>query len=286
MSYARLVRRIWVTLDGGIGNLLFQYAAALTLLDSSQYNVGLREASPGLVERLASYVGHFDNVELKLCANGDRIGQGSNFSTVRRLSRQFSVLPLAATTKWTPSFSPRPSSIPFRVQVVRGYFQHRSWYEDSMNKVLGQLKMQAASARTVVPPNLTAVHLRRSDYVRLGWDLPVEYYSKALSGLSLAPDEPVVVLSDDHLVQVLFEEHLEKRGYRVFRPNSSSAREDFFLIAAAKNIVMSNSTFSWWAVKLATYSRSDSPRIICPHRWIDDPQSLSLIERQWEIVDF
>jgi len=260
--------RTYVSLDGGIGNLLFQYSAALRLRNQFECNVTLRELSPGLIERLEKYVG-----ELEFSTSIFRQNKGSILtSNLGRL-----------TTKWLPDFSPSEAPYPKHVCFLKGYFQHPSWYQDSLEVVLKKLNSNLKLLKNSAPENLTSIHLRRSDYVRLGWDLPMSYYEKAVSLHTNISEGPVAIFSDDQIVSELFTNRLSAAGLTIYKDDhgrSPSALHDFLTIAKAQTIIMSNSTFCWWAVKLAQYSNSKVVAY-CPYTWLPDSKSNVLIDSTW-----
>ena len=260
--------RLDLNLDGGIGNLLFQYSAALKLQNHFEFTVSLKELSPGLIKRLEKYVGEIE-------FSTSRFRSGSHFAQTSNLGR--------LTTKWEPSFSPCETHYSIRVRFLKGYFQHPSWYQDSLELVLKKLDTHRESASLHMPRNLTVIHLRRSDYVRLGWDLPMSYYDKALAIDSNINQGPIAVFSDDQMIVDLFEQRLSAAGLTIHNNAdsvASSAFNDFFTIANAQRVIMSNSTFCWWAVKLAQSSNSEVVAY-CPSTWLPDQKSNVLIDSTW-----
>ena len=255
-----------LNLDGGIGNLLFQYSAALKL--QTQFKVSLQELTLGLIERLETYVGEIDSLRL-ISSSGNRFLPKTNLGRL--------------TTKWIPDFTPCELPYSKRVRLLKGHFQHSSWYGDSFQTVLEKIKTKHQSDLISVAKNVTAIHLRRSDYVRLGWDLPMSYYEKAISLHNNIIEGPVAIFSDDQIVSELFTNRLSSAGLTIYKDEhgrSPSALHDFLTISKAQTIIMSNSTFCWWAVKLAQYSNSEVVAY-CPSTWLPDSKSNVLIDSTW-----
>jgi hypothetical protein len=260
--------RISVSLEGGIGNLLFQYSAALKLRNQLNYKVSLEELSPGLKVRLEKYVGEIEFMTPRNQRKVDSAPAGK---------------PNRLTTKWVPDFSPSKEPYSKRVRFLKGYFQHPSWYLDSLEIVLEKLDLHRHTIALHTPKNLTAIHLRRSDYVRLGWDLPMSYYDKAFAIDSNIAQGPVAIFSDDKIVSDLFEQRLCTAGLTIYNNDEIRARSafnDFFTIANSQRIVMSNSTFCWWAVKLAQSSNNKAVAY-CPPTWLPASESNILIDSSW-----
>ena len=277
--------RISVLLDGGIGNLLFQYAASLTLQEKYGYDVSLRAMDPGLTQRLESYVGKIETVAHKQPFGNNRLfsSQYQNLkwqAGIEKINRRL-------TTKWSGDFHPCEAPYPGFVRVLKGYFQHPSWFAESLNAVLEKLASERQGIQHTVPVGLTSVHLRRSDYVRLGWDLPFAYYEKSFNDNPKLLECPIAVFSDDKLAKTLLEKELARMGADIYvSPFESrdSAKFDFFTISQSKNIVMSNSTFCWWATKLASVDNPDL-NVICPEKWLPDENSNELIDPLWRKLE-
>jgi hypothetical protein len=135
--------------------------------------------------------------------------------------------------------------------------------------------------------NGAVISLRRGDYVRLGWDLPLEYYDSALRLLEPG-NIPIWIIGDDALVIELVSEKWRRQGLNVLAlPDLgiSNTRRDLALLVRAKNVIMSNSTFCWWGVVTGNlHRRETSRRIISPNRWLPLPGADSLINPSWESV--
>lgn len=125
---------------------------------------------------------------------------------------------------------------------------------------------------TAVRPSTTsyaAIHIRRGDYVsnpkyaRIFGACSPSYYDTALDLIDRSL--PVVVCTDDVAWA---------REYIAGRPDSSRFRlsdasdhfEDLAILRGADALVLSNSTFSWWAAFLGR-----SKRTIYPKPWFEDP---------------
>jgi hypothetical protein len=273
--------RISVMLDGGIGNLLFQYAAALTLRNKYAYEVTLKSTSPGLEVRLETYVGH-----KKEHPNGRNSANQHTFSNRNRFSEKkvnLEKLCSRVTTKWCGDFIACEAPYSPRIRVLKGYFQHPTWFTESLDQVLNELTATRSELQDHIPSGLTSVHLRRSDYVRLGWELPFEYYENSFRNNPSLLESPVAVFSDDKLAKILLEKELSRMGADIYESpykSNESAKLDFFTISQSANIIMSNSTYCWWATKLACRN-NPYLEVICPEYWLPGESSNELIDSKW-----
>ena len=56
---------------------------------------------------------------------------------------------------------------------------------------------------------------------------------------------------------------------------------DMYLMAHASNLILANSTFSWWAAAL----NKRVTNVFCPNRWINIDPKPNLIRKDWVIIE-
>jgi hypothetical protein len=130
------------------------------------------------------------------------------------------------------------------------------------------------------------LHVRRGDYVsdpriqEFHGTCGVEYYRKALEEVAARVTVPVVfVFSDDpawvkqHLV-------IDRRVVYVTHNIGHDDHEDLRLMTHCKHFILANSTFGWWGAWLANNPRKI---VICPNRWFAAPaiSAADLIPHEW-----
>lgn len=275
-----------VSLNGGLGNLLFQIAAARTARDSTP-NVALIEMTPGLFGRLKQYIGE---VEIPLASEFQHQIFASSRSEWEAPKRQFAKAcryvfrPLLVET--IPAFDGIPHPIRRLTHVLDGYFQHPDWYRGQVARICAELVQTRPTSLPEELPGVVAVHLRRSDYVRQGWDLKPAFYRAVVDRInSLQGVERVMILSDDAMVEELFALRVQASGLTVVDKGAfgpPSARRDFYLLAASQTLFLSNSTFSWWAAQLRSYNDPGKSRFVyCPKPWMPDGSGQFLHDPSW-----
>jgi hypothetical protein len=128
-------------------------------------------------------------------------------------------------------------------EEIRQYFKIKQEYQSNFNQFLDKHQLQKG--------NYLAIHIRRTDYKGFkvkslsgdDFTLPQGYYTEAIKQLS--PHYPIVFVSDDPDYCRAEFSHL---------PNSFFSREDaitdFQILAHSKQLIISNSTFAWWAAWL------------------------------------
>ena len=167
---------------------------------------------------------------------------------------------------------------------VKGYFQTRVYIEHLQRcgdllelnpKVLNDLTMPLVE--NLAKPDSYAVHIRRGDYLKpaISAALPTAYYIEGLRKLGAKSDSRIIVFSDspqlaeDELVSLNTEFSFQ------FAPRAFDAANSLFALSKSTNLVMSNSTFSWWAAMTGNLSK----RVCRPTGWNEH-----LMRSDWETV--
>lgn len=136
--------------------------------------------------------------------------------------------------------------------VLEGWFQRAEFYKPYRDRIRRWLEMPRQESPSSGSRELV-VHVRRTDYIAIGWALPFSYYQQAID-LIYKPGMVVSIATDDP--HDPFFDHF-KRWRTVFL--KGGVMEHFEAMRDARNLVMSQSSYSWWAAFL-----SKSQRTICP----------------------
>jgi glycosyl transferase family 11 len=154
--------------------------------------------------------------------------------------------------------------------VFRGYAQEPEAIDFIGEERLADVRQglaQHPDVRDNVPSgSYAAVHVRRGDYTadplisaRFGV-CSAEYYLDAIRGV--APERVLIVSDDPHWCERLLNTSIDKT-VQVVGPGSKY--RDLAILARADELVLSNSTFSWWGAKL-----SGAARVTCPDPWNEE----------------
>lgn len=257
-----------VELKGGLANQLFQWAT-FTFGSSSSTATTWDErfvCRPGMPQNRLIDVGIIQPSSVLSSGVLARAWWGIVSLMPRRIRGY-----LAATV---PAIAPRGTTECASLGEVcgsaawyRGYFQNPrlfSVHREVIRAALEESRL-AASVSALSSP-YAAVHVRRGDYVtvarnedRLGV-CSLDYFLNAVGYLSA--DLQLVLVSDDYdwCERVLIPRL--GRPATIIRGNSDV--DDFAILRNAREIVMSNSTFSWWS---AFAGRPTT--VVGPHPWFD-----------------
>jgi hypothetical protein len=167
--------------------------------------------------------------------------------------------------------------------LLEGYWQSEAFFPNFKPHLARELLAlppdPAANARwldAVRAPGAVALHVRRGDYVAHARHTPsyrvlgTDYYTAALARLRGRTDvRRAVVFSDDPAwCDAELKLGLPTDVVRRADPHAHVV-DDLLTMAQATNLIVANSTFSWWAAWIAT--QRGPARVVMPARWFDDP---------------
>ncbi|MEM7384152.1 MAG: hypothetical protein AAF514_04335 [Verrucomicrobiota bacterium] len=134
---------------------------------------------------------------------------------------------------------------------LNGYFQHHGWCWPRREFLRGLYRLDPEDRVAAGYRDEVVVNVRRTDYVGLGWALPFSFYEEAirLSGASR-----VWIVTDDRWDPFFLK-------FRPYRPRffSGPPAEQIRFMAGFEKIVLSASTFSWWAAVLGNPTHAFTP---------------------------
>lgn len=262
---------IVMSLMGGLGNQLFQFATGLEVslrsgaplqLDLSWFAQGLRRTPGGLILRPYDLQGIADDIP-KAGASAGRLSllaRHAQDASAWRLPRLANRLPLATHYETGDHFDPAVLLSPPGTRL-RGYFASWRYFPTAAPDMRRRLLSAASKApgaflgpQEAVDERFVAVHVRRGDYLTLSsthGHVGPDYYRRAVEVLrDLGQEWPIWLFSDDPKGALGFLEGAITVDHVVEPPESSSALESLVLMSAASALVIANSTYSWWAAFL------------------------------------
>jgi hypothetical protein len=285
--------RLVVSLLGGLGNQLFQYACGWAaaeregrqlVLDAGAF--GRYTLRPFLLDRLKVRAGLASARELEAWG----LGQG----LASRLRRRLFGPKIAEVAE--QGFAWRPLSLPRGDARLRGYWQSERYFEGCREGLRRQFaprhaaKGENAKALARIRKaggRALALHLRRGDYVSdpraaaVHGVLGPDYYGRALKALRGKVRNARYFVFSDEPDWAQAQPWLPK-GAEVMRGNPPEApEEDLRLMAACRHFITANSSFSWWGAWLG---EGPGSFVAAPKRWFRDPlkDTRDLLPSRWK----
>lgn len=256
---------VTVAISGGLGNQMFQYAAARALALRSGAEVRLDLSFYHKRRHRQFELNAFPIVATE--AEAARAGFWARVAGSRPTPRY-----RESGHRFDPTLLERALPI-----VLEGYFQSARYFEGSAEAIRRELAPPAAQdseslaiAQAMRDANSASLHVRRGDYVSNAranathGTCSVDYYRRAME--QLPGNGPVFVFSDDidwaqaNLPDV-------RRLVFVGKTAPRSGLADLWLMTLAQHHIVANSSFSWWGAWLAEPGHGTT---FAPARWFAD----------------
>jgi hypothetical protein len=278
-------------LDGGLGNQMFQYAAARAeairsgrelVLDPQPIAARRPDRRYGLTAFTTAgrLVSPFERL-LSRAATGARV-PGVIRQAVQRVSGRSWQLARdteAAAGEYCP---PEGDSL-----ILEGHWQSLRWFKDQEAAIRSDFRFKtetpaafASWAARIQSADSIAVHVRRGDYVSdaqvaavHGALLP-SYYTEAADKLRGLGIEPQFFIFSDDPDWAEANLHLPGPASVVRCPADVADHESLRLMTLCRHTIIANSTFSWWGAWLA---EQPGQVVVAPRRWFrarEAPNSL------------
>ena len=131
--------------------------------------------------------------------------------------------------------------------------------------------------------NSVGIHIRRGDYLK-NWKYcglcGIDYYQKAIAYILEHIKSPKFFLFSDDIDWVKENISPLLKGYGVTFVNwnhSINSYKDMQLMAMCKNLIIANSSFSWWAA----YLNQNNPIVVAPEKWINSFMDFRIQYKDW-----
>lgn len=276
------MRSVRVFLQGGLGNQLFTYFAAANYAEKNKVNLILdtSELPFGI-----SYRG-MELSKLKLphpyeVSGFEFIKYAPAVKFLIRLRRVFlRNFPILIHDSKVVGYDQSLEG-KRRTLFIRGYFQSWKYFQSYKNvnldtdvKPLNPSVGYIKCADLMQLENPICIHVRRGDYLRLGNEfgyLSEEYFEKSLLQLE-NPSRPLWLFSDDPDLVI--------RDFRNIKFDliptvefSLDDAESLIIMSLSNTVIMSNSSFSWWAATLGNQEKE----VLAPFPWfksMENPEDL------------
>lgn len=288
--------RILLRPVGGLGNQMFQYAAARALALRTGACVGLDLSwfgtDPERQYALEPFAIKADILDRPLKRSND----------VRLFAWVAHYLGLTYASQGTANFREASFQYDPRIEkvsppvILDGYFQSEKYFAAYRTQISAEFTVQQ-------PPSLAASHLldqiantdaiclhvRRGDYIcnskanAYHGICSLEYYREGLAVVSQGLDKPhCFVFSDDpDWVRENFRSDLPTTIVDIHRPDQ--AHEDLRLMAACQRYVIANSSLSWWGAWLGARA---GKKVVAPLHWFRSSanDTSDLVPSEWHRV--
>lgn len=284
---------IRIKIVGGLGNQMFQYAAAKAL--ASKYGVSVVAD----VSAFASYDVHPLKLSELKCDCQFESKEGLLFKILRiplisRLLLKYSKL-FDLYVERDLTFNLKLFDLSKNASLV-GYFQSEKYFDFIRDELLEEFQLQNPLSEreenvkeAIIESNSISMHIRRGDYLSNTAANAVHgvcdesYFSNALAYLEgqgeLTTDTKLFVFSDDI---EWCKENLNFGLYTEFvKPDLDRPEVDIHLMSKCKHNIIANSSFSWWGAWL---NKNHSKVVVAPRKWFSNSEkydSGDIVPERW-----
>jgi len=246
---------IYNNLKGGLGNMLFQIAAAKSLsidYDTSCY-------FPNLIEQL----NYLDNDK----TYNPKLNHSVEYLELLKKLEIGGKIPINANYIKYPF---EYLNIPLNKEdtIIDGFFQSEKYFKHNRTKIINFLNFDFIDKNYINDnynflniKNCTSIHVRRGDYLSLPNHHPVQLIDYYLESINILKEktELFVVFSDD----ISWCKENIKIENIIYIENEKDYIE-LYLMSLCKNNIISNSSFSWWGAWL---NENNNKIVIGPKKW-------------------
>lgn len=260
-------------MKGGLGNQLFQYAAARSLAFKLNTSLNIDDSfyiNPGS-DTPREYL--LDNFNIISVSHQTASWQYKLVSLIEKISRKIGFTSRVYFKKYyfnlDNSFSISFFNLPNNSWLT-GSFQNEKYFKDSLEVIKRELilKNKPVHNLAVNQPESVFIHIRRGDYVsnlntaNHHGICSLEYYQKAVSLIKESLRNPQFFVFSDDITWV--KENLNLAEATYVSGSNLKDYEELYLMSQCSHAITANSTFSWWAAYLID---NPSKIIISPKDW-------------------
>lgn len=272
---------IVVKLMGGLGNQMFQYAAARRLAHASRVSLKLdtgwfRACTPGTTPR--RYALHPFNIVEEFASEAE-VGRFAAcaqpfFSLLARFMPPRDGYLKEKHYHFDPSMlAPRQSG------YLDGYWQSEKYFDDVREIICSDFTvrepaqgMNRSVAEILSTPGVCGVslHIRRGDYIsspsasKVHGCCTPEYYARAVEIIAAKTRAPHFFIFSDE-PQWVIDNFPLAHPFTIVRHNDPDhGYEDLRLMTMCKHHIIANSSFSWWGAWLC---RNADKIVVAPRNW-------------------
>ena len=272
---------IIVRLIGGLGNQMFQYAAAKALAIEKKQRLRID------IEAFNTY--KLRNFELDYF--GIKTKKNIRYRGIFKLIYNC----FCKTTYYSEidfGFNPQVANLKGCNIYLNGYFQSEKYFKKYASEILKDFEIMLPlkgvtkiTLKHIESTESVAIHIRRGDYLNnplhnTDKDL---FYKNAMEIIEKRVENPVYFVFSDDMSWVKLNFTTNKETVFVDFNDASSSFEDLKLMSACKHNIIANSSFSWWGAWL---NQNQQKMVIAPSKWFNDEtiNTKDIIPETWNKI--
>jgi hypothetical protein len=274
--------------QGGLGNQLFQYAAAKQwaqeldcelVVDQSWFQRPLATETPRPYE-LSRYP-----LSLRCATEQEQRRWRWMHGRLARFASP--LMPMRLVVE-----SSQLSPVVTAGSYLKGYWQSQDYFKSSRVQLLRELQPKSPPSdldqqvlAQISSCNAVSIHVRRGDYVSLSSAAAfhglcsIDYYQQSIDYMLSHVTEPRFFVFSDDPAWSKANLPLPQNSYYVAHNKAETAFQDLRLMQHCRHHIIANSSFSWWGAWLAS---AEQQLVLAPKQWFAAQQTPdNLIPANW-----
>jgi hypothetical protein len=277
---------IIIRIEGGLGNIMFQYGLSRQLELKQKANIKY-DVSSCYVNPLGDYSLSLEPFSISI---KDRFTTPEEVAAFAKYQKKigkrwfFHNMFIADETKYIQekgfTFNPHVLDCADNV-LIRGWWQNERYFIDVRDQLLKDFTVRAPLTGTnkqvadeIQSSPSVSLHIRRLDFVsnpntkKYHGELTKEYYDAALRKIASHVKTPTLFIFSDDIEWV--KKHMPFSYKTIYvTGNNDAPHEDMRLMSMCQHNIIANSSFSWWGAWLNNHS---GRIVVAPKRWTNDSQ--------------
>lgn len=283
-----------VKIMGGLGNQLFQYAAAKRL--ALKHNVELKLDPNFENDKLRNYKLQYFNIEEQIATKDEILDLTVSFKKhnkiKNKIQRKLQLLKPYYKRRyykhktWINDLGVLKAT---KNVYLDGYWAREKFFTEIKNELVGLFEIKEEFVTTdfltlkkeIEKVNSVSLHIRRGDYAKNLKTLnffglmSIEYYQKSIDYINKKHNNNVFYVFSDDIEYV--KQNFDFNAKVIYVENKDlQDYHELKLMSFCKHNIIANSTFSWWAAWL---NENFEKTVIAPNKWYNDKKAQAYYEK-------
>lgn len=278
-----------IELIGGLGNQMFQYAAAKALALHNNEDIVIDNRLFANYELHQYSLNHF-NVKAPFLKE-DIIFNPTFSEKIKAFISGKKVF-----TKYEESdltYDEKLFEATHRNIYLKGYFQTEKYFLKFEDQIRNDFEITTPLSekttemiKIIEAENSVSLHIRRGDYVSnpdanaVHGTCNLDYYTRAIATIKEKIKNPTFFIFSDDINWAKENLKTENETYFIDFTDASTNYEDIKLMSSCKHNIIANSSFSWWGAWL---NRNRNKIVIAPKKWFntDSHNAKDILPESW-----
>ena len=260
--------KIVSTLNGGLGNQMFEYAFARSLSIDLNAELYINDNNLSSHQAKREYtLNIFKNIQKDVLIDNGRTVNLSNYGSTFSDDYYDSII-----------FSIKNDIDNFDTLIIDGYFQSSKFFYKNESHIRNDFYINPVKIETDKTPVILQV--RRGDFVNNTFHevCNIDYYNKSIQKIKELVENPIFIIISEDTEWV--SENINFDGCEFFENPSTCELEDYEIMLSCEYHIISNSSFGWWPALL-----SNPKAVISPNKWYANGMENEMIQSNWITIE-